>query len=60
MGFLGKLTAAALDVALTPVDIVKDVCTLGGAIVGRDKPYTVQRLQDAVEHVEEAIDDLTE
>ena len=46
MGFFGKLTKLALDLIETPVAIVKDVATLGGALTDKDKPYTQKKLED--------------
>jgi hypothetical protein len=30
----------------TPVAVVKDVVTMGGALTDQDKPYTQQKLED--------------
>jgi len=61
MGLFGKLLKTGFDVVTAPVEVVKDVCTLGGAITDQRQPYTVKRLkrlaQDA-EEVREEIDDL--
>ena len=46
MGFFGKLGKLVLDVVETPIAIVKDAATLGGAITDQDKPYTAQKLED--------------
>jgi len=57
MGFFGKLIDAAVNVALTPVDVVMDVATLGGAMTEEDEPYTVKRIKKVVEKTEEAGED---
>lgn len=44
MGFLGGLFSMALDVIETPIAIVKDVVTLGGALTDEDEPYTAQKI----------------
>jgi hypothetical protein len=36
MGLFGKLLKTAIDVATTPIDVVKDVVTLGGAITNEE------------------------
>ena len=54
MGFFGKLLDATVNVALTPIDVVKDVVTLGGVLTDEEKPYTQQRIEKVVEKVEEA------
>ena len=43
MSFLGKLASAAVGVVVSPVDIVKDVVTMGGALTDKDEPYSVTR-----------------
>lgn len=60
MGMFGKLLGAVIDVALTPVEIVKDVATLGGALTDEDKPYTLQRLGKAVGKAGDAADDASD
>lgn len=57
MGFFGKLLGAAVDVVLTPVEIVKDVVTMGGALNDEPVPYTIKRLSKAVDKVSDAADD---
>lgn len=46
MGFFGKLGKLVLDVVETPIAVVKDVATMGGALTDQDKPYTAQKLED--------------
>jgi hypothetical protein len=58
MGFLGKLTKSVLSVAVTPIDLVVDCATLGGALSDRDKPYTAERLEKAKKALDESLDDL--
>lgn len=48
---IGSLTKAVIGVVVTPVDVVADIVTLGGALTDKDKPYTVQRLQDAMKNL---------
>lgn len=57
MGFLGKLVKGVIDVALVPVDVVKDVVTMGGAMTGKQEPYTVTRAKKVIEDVEKAGED---
>lgn len=58
MGFLGKLGRLTLDLIETPVAIVKDVVTLGGAITEESKPYTAQKLDDIADDYEGLKDSL--
>lgn len=57
---IGKLVGAVIDVALTPVEVVKDVVTLGGAITDQSKPYTLQRLEKAFDKVSDAADEVAQ
>jgi hypothetical protein len=61
MGLFGKLLKTTLDVITLPVDIVKDVATMGGVLTDKNKPYTAQkfeRLGDDLEEVRDEIDNL--
>ena len=63
MGFmraLGKLTQAAVDVAVTPVEMIKDAATLGGELTDRSQSYTRERLERAAENAADAYDALDE
>ena len=54
-GMLGSLTKAVVGVVVeTPIAIVADAVTLGGAINGKDEPYTATALKKVVTNVEEA------
>jgi hypothetical protein len=57
MGFLGKLIGATMDVVLTPVEIVKDIATMGGVLNDENQPYTLQRLNKATKKISDAADD---
>lgn len=57
MGFFGKLLDATVNVALTPIDIVKDIATCGGVLTDQDKPYTIQRGEKVIKKVEESGED---
>jgi hypothetical protein len=61
MGLLGKILKTGFDVVTSPIEVVKDVATLGGACTDQDGPYTVlrlKRLMDDGEEVRDEIDDL--
>lgn len=55
---LESLTKAAVNTALTPVEVVKDVATLGGALNGKREPYTVTRLKRVAKNLDEFDDEL--
>lgn len=61
MSIFGKLLKTTLDIATTPIDVAKDVVTLGGALTDQRKPYTAQkldRLQDDAEEIRDSLDEL--
>lgn len=61
MGLFGKLLKTTIDIATTPIDIVKDVATLGGSLTDEDKPYTqkkLERLGNDLEEIRDEVDDL--
>lgn len=58
MGFFSKLTKAAIDTVLLPVDIVKDTVTLGGLNVDEDEPFTVKRARKIKKALDDAYDTL--
>jgi hypothetical protein len=61
MSLFGKLLKTAIDVATLPIDITKDVITMGGVLEDEDKPYTAQkfeRLGSDLKQVINEVDDL--
>ena len=61
MGILKKLLAAGIQTATLPVQVVKDVATLGGTINSGGNyrgPYAFRKLKDIGETVSEAIEEL--
>ena len=43
MGLFGKLLRTAIHTVTLPVDVVKDVATMGGVLTDEEDPYTVQK-----------------
>jgi hypothetical protein len=60
MGIFGKITQGIIDVATTPIDIVKDVATLGGVNTDQDEPYTVQKIKKLSRKAKEIYEELDE
>lgn len=60
MGFFGKLISATVNIAVLPIEVVKDVATLGGVLTDQDDPYTYKRLEKTTEKISEAVEELTE
>ncbi len=58
MGILGKLTKMTIDIITTPVAIVKDVVTLGGAATGAPEPYTKEQLDKITKTAKEIYESL--
>lgn len=52
----GSFIKAVANVAVTPIEVAKDVITLGGSLNDEPEPYTVQRLKKANEHLNDALD----
>lgn len=51
----GSLFKAVIGVVVeTPVAIVKDVATLGGALTDEDQPYTAQALEKVSKNLGDA------
>jgi hypothetical protein len=55
MGLFGKLIKLAINTATTPIDIAKDVVTLGGSITDEESA-TLAKLRK----LQEEVDDLDE
>jgi hypothetical protein len=49
MGLFGSLLKTVIDVVETPVAMIKDVATMGGALTDQDKPYTQQKIEEISE-----------
>jgi hypothetical protein len=60
MGFLGKLIKGTINTALIPVDVAKDVVTLGGTLDDEEETYTGKRVKQVIKDVEEAAEDAGE
>lgn len=54
-GMLGDLAKAAVGVVIeTPIAVVADVVTMGGALTDKERPYTATALEKVMENVENA------
>lgn len=60
MSIFGKLAAAVIETALLPVEVVKDVATLGGAVIGNEQTFTGKRLRSIQDDVDRAIEEMKE
>jgi len=60
MSIFGKLLKTGFDLATMPVDVVKDVATLGGVLTGERETYTGQKLKRLERDAEEIRDELDE
>lgn len=61
MSIFGKILKTGLDVVTTPIDVVKDVATLGGTLTGEPQTYTgkkLERLGDDLEEIRDEADKL--
>lgn len=60
MGLFGKIAQGLIDVVTTPVDVIKDVVTLGGASTEQEEPYTLQKMKKLKKKAEEIYESLDE
>lgn len=52
---LESLAKAAIGVVTLPVTLVADVTTLGGLLTNKEEPYTLTRIGDIVDNLEDAV-----
>lgn len=56
-GVLKDLTKAVVGVVIdTPVSIVADIVTMGGAMTDKAEPYTATALKKVVDNINSAVD----
>lgn len=53
MSLFGKIVRTVINVATLPVDVAKDIGTLGGSATDQPKPYTAQKLDKIKEEAED-------
>lgn len=54
-GMIGKLAQAAVGAVVeTPIAVVADVVTLGGALTDTKEPYTATAISKVVKNVQES------
>jgi hypothetical protein len=58
MSIFGKVFKLGLDVVTSPIEVAKDIVTLGGALTDQDKPYTFKRLERMNEDIEDVRDEV--
>ena len=54
---LKELFQSALNLAVVPIEIGKDIVTMGGVLTDEEKPYTLKRLEKAQEKLDEALEE---
>ena len=58
MSILGSLLGTVVDVVTLPIEVVKDVATMGGVLTDKSQPYTVKKLKDLADDIEDVNDDV--
>lgn len=53
MSIFGKVIKTMVNVAVLPVQVVKDIYTLGGVATSQKKSYTVQQLEKIKEEADD-------
>lgn len=57
LGFIGNIVKGAVAVAVTPVAVAADIVTMGGELTDRRESYTGEKLRQAAEALNRAIED---
>ena len=60
MGLFGKIAQGLIDTALIPVDVAKDVVTLGGVTTDQDDPYISEKVKKLRKKLEDIYNSLDE
>jgi hypothetical protein len=61
MSIFGKILKTGFDIVTTPIDVVKDVASMGGVLTDQRESYTTQklkRLHNDAEEIRDELDDL--
>lgn len=51
---LSSFVKAAVNVVTLPVSVIADVATMGGHLTDKDKPYTLEAVEDILQNLENA------
>ena len=54
----GELFSAAIDIATSPIEVAKDVVTLGGVLNDKSESYTEKRLRKLKDDAEAVIEEI--
>ena len=54
-GLIEGLAKAAVGVVALPVQVAADVVTLGGSLTDKDRPYTVDGVNNVLKNIENAV-----
>jgi len=57
MGLFGKILEIGIKTVTLPVDVVKDVVTLGGTLSDKGESYTIDKCEDIMNDVDKLGDD---
>jgi len=57
MSIFGSLLKTVIDTATLPIDVAKDVVTMGGAMTERQEPYTASKLKRIADDIEDVSDE---
>jgi hypothetical protein len=60
MSILGKILKTGFDLVTAPIDVAKDVLTLGGNLNDQNQTYTGRKLKRLGRDLEEVRDELDE
>ena len=57
MSIFGSILKTVIDTATLPIEVAKDVVTLGGVVTGEHQTYTDKRLEKLSDDLEDISDD---
>ena len=58
MSIFGSILKTGFDILTLPIDVVKDVATLGGTITDKKEPYTLSKFKELDNDVKDISEDL--
>lgn len=58
MSLFGSILKTVIDTAALPIEVVKDVATLGGAVNGKTETYTGKQLNKIADDLEDVSNDV--
>lgn len=58
LGLIRKTVKTSLNIVTSPIDVAKDVVTLGGSMTDQEVPYTVKKVKKICKDIDELPDSI--